>query len=223
MMLLIAGFAFYWLEYRPSEIRKQWKNKSMTLAELKTAISKFREKVQAYRDLMSESRDSIIPEIVRNGRQIAQMRSGLNAEHGRLEKYITKFGNNPRMNDGVNPYIYPVYSNAFSDDVLIRVGPSTDAVLQDLNYLTGKLNGLTEDEFAEALRPPEQENPQTAPSKNYWHMTNPFWWLWKFIKLIWQHKLISTTITAVGLLTIDYSLAWRNGIWIKNFILSLFY
>jgi len=194
----------------------------MTLAELKTSISEFREKVQVYRDLMSESRDSVMPEIVRNGRQIAQMRSELNAEHGRLEKYITKFGNNPRMSDGVNPHIYPVYSNAFSDDVLIRVGRSTDAVLQDLNYLTGKLNGLTEDEFIEALRPPKQENPQTTPSKNYWHMTNPFWWLWEFAKWIWQHKFISAIITVVGLLAVDYSLAWRNGIWIKDFVLGFF-
>src|SRR3990167_9236570 len=178
----------------------------MTLAELKTSISEFREKVQVYRDLMSESRDSVMPEIVRNGRQIAQMRSELNAELVRLEKYITKFGNNPRMSDGVNPHIYPVYSNAFSDDVLIRVGRSTDAVLQDLNYLTGKLNGLTQDDFIEALRPPKQENPQTPPSKNYWHMTNPFWWLWEFAKWISQHKFISAIVTVVRLLAVEYSL-----------------
>ena len=94
--------------------------------------------------------------------------------------------------------------------------------MQDLNYLTGKLNGLTENEFAEALQPPRQENPQTTPRKNYWHMTNPLWWLWEFAKWIWQHKFISAIITVVGLLAVDYSLAWRNGIWIKDFVLGFF-
>ena len=194
----------------------------MTLNELKTAISEFRTRVQAYRDLMAQSRDSVMPKIVRNGRQISQMRAELNAEHGRLEKYIVKFGNNPRMSDGVNPQVYPVYSNAFSSDILLRVGPSTDAVLQDLNYINGKLNGLTESEFAEALQPPKKEVPQATPSTNYWHMTNPFWWVWEFAKLIWKHKLISVIITLLGVLAVDYSLAWRNAIWIKDFLLKIF-
>lgn len=194
----------------------------MTLTELKTAIAEFRTRVQAYRDLMAESRDNVMPEIVRNGRQISQMRSELNAEHGRLEKYIAKFGNNPRMRDGVNPYIYPIYNNAFSDDVLIRVGRSTDGVLQDLNYITGKLNGLTESEFAEALQPPKKEVSQATPSTNYWHITNPFWWIWKFAKLIWKHKLISIIITLFGVLAIDYSLAWQNAIRVKDFLLKIF-
>jgi len=194
----------------------------MTLAELKTSISEFRTKVQAYRNLMAESRDNVMPEIVKNGRQISQMRAELNAEHGRLEKYIAKFGNNPRMSDGVNPQVYPVYSNAFSSDILLRVGPSTDAVLQDLNYITGKLNGLTEGELAEALQPPKKEVPQATPSTNYWHMTNPFWWVWEFAKLIWKHKLIFVIITLLGVLAVDYSLAWRNAIWIKDFLLKIF-
>lgn len=194
----------------------------MTLAELKTAISEFCEKVQSYRDLMLRSRNRSTPRIERNEQQIAQMRSDLNAEHGRLEKYIIKFGNDPKMRDGVNPHIYPVYNNAFSNDILPRVGPSIDLVLQDLNYITGKLNGITEDEFIEALQPPRRENPQSAPSKNYWHLTNPLWWLWIFAKWIWQHKLISAMFTIVGILAIDYSLAWKNAVWIKSFILGLF-
>lgn len=194
----------------------------MTLAELKTAITEFRQRVQEYRDLMSASRDSVMPEIVRNRQQISQMRAELNAEHGRLEKYLAKFGNNPRMSDGVNPQIYPVYSNAFSSDILLRVGPSTDAVLQDLNYIIGKLNGLTEEEFKEALQPPKKETPQPPPSTNYWHMTNPFWWIWEFAKLIWKHKLISVIITLLGVLAVDYSLAWRNAIWLKDFLLKIF-
>jgi hypothetical protein len=194
----------------------------MTLEELKTAISEFREKVQVYRDLMVESRDTVIPKIVRNGQRISQIQAELNAEHGRLEKYIAKFGNNPRMSDGVNPHIYPVYSNAFSNDVLIRVGNSTDAVLQDLNYITGKLNGLTENEFKEALQPPKKETSQPKPSENYWHITNPFWWIWKLIKFIWQNKIISIIVALIGLLAIDYSLAWRNVIWLKDFLWKIF-
>jgi len=193
----------------------------MTLNEVKTIIYEFRKKVQDYRDLMLVSRDSVMPEIVRNGQQIMQMRSELNGEYGRIEKYIKKFGNNPRMSDGVNPVIYPVYNNAFSNDVLIRVGESTDAVLQDLDYIIGKLNGMAEDEFREIMQPPKQAV-SVVPGINYWHMTNPAWWLWKFTKWIWQHKLISVIITLIGILAIDYSLAWRNAIWFKDFLLRIF-
>jgi len=192
----------------------------MTLNELKTTISEFREKVQAYRDLMAKSRDRFRPKIVRNSQQIVQMRSELNAEYGRLERYIKIFGNNPEMNDGVKPVVYPAYSNAFSNGILIRVGHSTDTVLQDLDYIIGKLNGMSEDEFREALQPRQENAP--VSSINYWHRTNLLGRPWEFVKWIWQHKPIAVIITIVGLLAIDYSLAWQNVIWLKDLFLRIF-
>ena len=67
----------------------------MTLAELKTAISEFYEKVQSYQDLMLRPRNRSTPRIERNEQQIAQMRSDLNAEHGRLgsvDNYDSQIG-----------------------------------------------------------------------------------------------------------------------------------
>ena len=193
----------------------------MTLDQLKTNISEFKQKVQEFRYLLAKSRDSVMPEIRKNHQEIAQMRSELNAGYGKLEKFIKKFGNNPRMSDGVNPIVYPVYSNAFSNDILLRVGPSVDAVIQDLDYIEGKLNGMTESEFTGTLQPPKKKSSQTVPGRNYWHLTNPFWWLWEFIKWIWQHKVISITVVIIGLLAMDYSLAWRNLLWLKDFILGI--
>jgi len=160
-------------------------------------------------------------EIRRNHQQITQMRSELNEEYGRLERYILVLGNNPRKRDGVNPEYYFVYHNAFSSDILLRVGPSVDAVIQDLDYIMGKLNGMTEDGFREAMHPSRQESIPAVPSRNYWHITNPLWWLWELAKWIWQHKLISIVIAAVGLLAVDYSLAWQNAIWLTNFVLRI--
>ncbi|NQU99212.1 MAG: hypothetical protein HQ538_00590 [Parcubacteria group bacterium] len=55
---------------------------------------------------------------------------------------------------------------------------------------------------------------------NWWKIINPFWWLSlpfivliKIVKLIKKYLLISAItflITLLGLLAIDYSLAWKN-------------
>jgi len=194
----------------------------MTLDQLKTNLLELKQKVQRFRRLLVESRDSVMPESTRNHQLIAQMRSELNVDYGKLERSIRKFGNNPRMSDGVNPVFYPVYNNAFSSDILLRVGPSLDAVIQDLEYIAGKLNGMTDDEFREALQPPRQEKAPVMPSGNSWHTTNRSGWWWKFAKLIWQHKVASLIITLLGLSAIDYSLAWQNVIWLKDFFLRIF-
>ena len=150
------------------------------------------------------------------------MRTELNGEFGRLERFITRFGNNPRGNDGVNPHVYPVYHNAFSPDILLRVGPSTDAVLQDLDYIAGRLNGMTDDEFASVVNPVGRANTEPLPERNYWQMTNPVWLVWVATRLVWKHKILTGGITILGLLAIDYSLAWHNVLWLKDYIAILF-
>lgn len=194
----------------------------MTLERLRTLVTAFRQQVRDYRDLLLGSRDLVMPEIVRNGEVIEQARATLNTDFGRLQRYIRLFGNNPRMNDGVNPHVYDVYSNAFSADILLRAGPSLDAVLPDLDYIAGRLNGMTEDEFAEATRPRRREEPANFnAARDYWRITNPFWIISELGKIIWRHKLVSFIITVIGLFAIDYSLAWRNAVWVRDFISHL--
>jgi len=194
--------------------------RTMTLDELNISLAKFRQRVQNFRDLLHQSRNDAIPRIVRNHQQIAQMRSELNAEYGRLEKFIRKFGRNPQMADPVNRIPYAVYGNAFADDILQRVMPSLGAVLQDLDYIVGKLCGMTEDDFRQALEPPKPKEGKSSkehPVINGWQITNPFWLLWRLIKFIWRHKIISILITLLSLLAIDWSLAWHNVNSVKDF------
>ena len=117
----------------------------MSRSDIKEKISAFRADVQKLRDLLLSSRNSMA-RIVKNHEAIDELRTQLNTCYGRLEKYITRLGNRPRMSDGVHRQSYPVYSNAFSSDVLQRSGPSLDAVLQDLDYILGKLDSLSDNE-----------------------------------------------------------------------------
>lgn len=61
----------------------------------------------------------------------------------------------------------------------------------------------------------------TFSSQNRWNYVNPPWLLWKIFTLIinlikrlvttvFQHWLVSFVIAVLGLLAIDYALAWRN-------------
>lgn len=65
---------------------------------------------------------------------------------------------------------------------------------------------------------------------NYWNFVNPFWWIWKAIllvlkitKIIWKHKIISFIFTIIGLLALDYSMAWENLNHIIDFIKEEFF
>lgn len=64
---------------------------------------------------------------------------------------------------------------------------------------------------------------------NFWNYINPFWllwmgifYIWKIIKLGQKHKLLSVLIFILTLLAIDYSLAWRNLIFIWVWCSSFF-
>lgn len=52
----------------------------------------------------------------------------------------------------------------------------------------------------------------------YWNVVNPFWLIWKLLVFVWKHKLITAIITIIGLLGIDYSLAWKNTLWLMNMV-----
>ncbi len=131
---------------------------------LTNEVSNFREAVENYKRLLLESRDSMMPEIVRNYEQISIGRTALVRKYASLEKYLDKLGKRPRMRDGVNPEYYPVYHNAFSTDILLRVGPSLGAVEQDLDYVLGKLDSMSEEEVAGLLRSGEPVDPKIIAS-----------------------------------------------------------
>lgn len=197
----------------------------MNLEELKKRILNFRSNVQDFYELLGKSRSRALPKIVRNHEKIARFRTLLNSEYGKLEKFLKHFGNYPSMRDGVNAVSYPAYSNAFSGDILQRVGPSIRAVLQDLDIISGKLSNLTEEELEQAMTPRQAKAEHLTDTKsgtNLWKTTNPVWLVWKFLCWSWQHKLLGVLALAVGLLAIDYSLAWKNFIWLKNFLSTLF-
>jgi uncharacterized protein (TIGR02391 family) len=119
----------------------------MNKRELIQEILMFRDEVETFRQLLLDSRDSMMPDIVRNHEDISKQRSALVRKRARLSHFISKFGKNPRMRDGVNPEYYQVYDNAFSTDILIRVGPSIEAVIQDLDHIIGSLEGMRNEEF----------------------------------------------------------------------------
>ncbi len=129
----------------------------MKKEELTKEISEFRDKVEQFRRLLLESRDNVMPEIVQNHGEITNQRSDLVRTRARLAKYISKLGKNPRMRDGVNPEYYPTYDNAFSTDTLLRVGPSVESVLQDLDHILGTLDAMTDEEFGNLINQQKQE------------------------------------------------------------------
>ena len=139
----------------------------MERLKLLEGIKAFRNDVQGYRELLVRSRDRIMPDIVKNHAQIAQKRSELTSTYAGLEKYIKRIGKNPQMNDGVWNVLYSPYDNAFSADTLVRIGPSIDAVLQDLDYITGKLNTMDQQELDELAYSSQKKGSETLKSKSH--------------------------------------------------------
>jgi len=174
----------------------------MKKEEIKSKIEGFHGAMRAYRDLLSKSRDAMV-RIVRNGQQIEEMRSDLNRKLGALSKYIKKLGHNPYSSDiGGGPY--PVYETALSNDILQRRGPCIDMALQDLDYIIGRLENMSEEEFDDIFSPRkhvEIENvvenrngkeTTTNTHKQYWGFVVSGLWGW-----IKDNKIISGIIVTV--------------------------
>jgi hypothetical protein len=87
----------------------------------------------------------------------------LNKEYGLLEKYIKKLGRNFSMRDGVYSEQYDIYDNALSNDTLLRRGRSIDEVINDLNYIMGKLERITQKELDAMF----QEQPSKKKTHDY--------------------------------------------------------
>lgn len=156
----------------------------MKKAEIKSKIEDFYEALRAYRELLSQSRDAMV-RIVRNGPELERMRSNLNRNYGILSKYIKRIGNYPMRSDvGGGPY--PVYEIGLSADILQRRGPCIDAAVQDLEYILGRLEDLSEEEFDSIMIPRQQEEKVSNPHREYLKMVvNGIW------RLIKDHILAS--------------------------------
>jgi hypothetical protein len=88
--------------------------------------------------------------IVRNQDEIEAERSNLNREYGSLQQYIKQLGNYPLRTDiGGGPY--PVYEVGLSTDILQRRGPCIDTAIQDLEYILGRLDSISEEDFDSAI------------------------------------------------------------------------
>ena len=124
----------------------------MNIQECRKELVLFQEAVKEYRSLLLESRNPSIPKIEKNQGVISERRSQLNRMYGQLETYIIKLGKNPKMTDGAWNIIYSPYSNAFTNDILLRVGPSVDTIINDLDYIFGRLDSMSEEDFSELFR-----------------------------------------------------------------------
>ena len=136
------------------------KNSSViTKEELQKEISEFYNGVVVYRDLLSKSYNQFV-RIIKNHEELEKMRSDLSRGYGALSKYIKQIGNYPMRSDvGGGPY--PVYEIAFSKDILQRRGPCIESVIQDLEYMVGVLDGISENEFSSLFIKEEVKNKKT--------------------------------------------------------------
>lgn len=190
----------------------------MNKDQLTNEISNFHNAVSDFKQLLLDSRDRMMPEIVRNHEKITADRRVLVRKYASLEKYLDKLGKRPKMRDGVNPEYYPVYHNAFSTDILLRVGPSLEAVEQDLDYVLGKLEGMSEEEVTNSIKdspvdpkiiasagiPPEQVKIQHVknPHKQYWWMLSSKVGTWILDHIV--AEIIVAVIVAVILIWLGF-------------------
>lgn len=116
----------------------------MNLEELKKEIEDFKNDCITYRKELRRAREPMLPGFVHNTHLAQELRSKLNIKLGALQHYITTIGKNPRSSHG-----QLAYSTAFAYEqgMIIRVGPALDAVIQDLDYITGAISSLSDKEF----------------------------------------------------------------------------
>ncbi len=172
----------------------------MTIDQLKEKIEEFYHQIKSYRELLSQSRDSTV-QIVRNRDEINQNRSELSKKYGALSKYIKNIGNYPLRSDvGGGPY--PVYVTALSTDILQRRGPCIDAVIQDLEYILGRLESLSEEEFDFIMNPRRPEEKTSNPHREYWTML----WkqVWGWIKNHTSQIFIGVVIIVIGTIIVAW-------------------
>lgn len=187
----------------------------MNKEKLTEEISVFRDEVGLFKELLLRSRDSAMPEIVRNHDEIAGIRRALVRKYASLERYLDKLGKRPKMRDGVNPEYYPVYHNAFSTDILLRVGPSLEAIEQDLDYVLGKLESMSEDELTGLLKNKELADPKTIASvktnnENVKNLHKQYWG--KLLSDIWawiKEYILATVIAGLILAGLVYLFGWN--------------
>lgn len=145
----------------------------------------FQNSCRAYRELLLESRDSMLPEIVRNFDLIDSSKANLNRSLASIERYIVKFGNGPRLSDGVHNVVYSPYHNAFTSDTLLRVGPSLDGVIDDLNIVIGRIEASSDKDFKKKMN-----SGNGKPHSEYWGMIFDSF-------LGWAKKHLSEIITGI--------------------------
>lgn len=100
------------------------------------------------------------------------------------------------MSNGVWNVSYSPYANAFTKDVLPRIGKSTDLIIGDLDYIIGKLEVMSEKELNNLFidKNSKGKNLDNAKSlhKEYWRMIYK-----NIINWVTENKIISGIIIAV--------------------------
>lgn len=103
----------------------------------KKLIIEFREDLKEYRALLSDSTNALV-QIVKNKDEIREMRTKLIQQYANIEDDIREYSKMPRTADPVWRILQDAYGLALSSDILQRVGPAIDAVLDDLAYVIAR-------------------------------------------------------------------------------------
>ncbi len=142
--------------------------------------------LRAYRALLVESRDPVVPRIVRNGQRLEQMRNGLNRGYGSVSGHISRLGGDERQ-----------FQIALSATELPRRGPHIDVALQTLEQILGRLEHTSNDEFNSifTLRQPEARGPGQKVFSDFWN------WF--------QKHVLSTVIVGLIIAGLVYWLGWN--------------
>ncbi len=112
----------------------------MNRTECKNQILNFHSAIDNYERTILNPDYQISPNTQKHLIPIQQ--SQLNQTYGKLEKYIVKLGKNS-----------VAYSIAFFNGDRSEVLRAIYAVLQDLDYIVGKIDGMSEEEFENLLKP----------------------------------------------------------------------
>ncbi len=122
----------------------------------------------------------------------------------RLEEFLSSMNNK-----AVSIEIYKRGGEFFwrNDPVKITISKTFDIYAKVMREEYHKLNDYLKEEVKKA---------------NYWQLTNPLWLFYWLVRNIWKHKLILILITLITLLGIDYTIAWKNTIWLMDSIKNFF-
>ncbi|MCL4400098.1 hypothetical protein M1506_02350 [Patescibacteria group bacterium] len=179
----------------------------MTINDLKTQITVFRAQVENYNRAISEVPNDYYGEDYKRYRAMVNIhRYQLNRAYGKLEKYINKIGGGIGL----------TYLTAFDDGQLGTIESAVSSVLQNLDRIIGRLDGMSDKEFENLLADISQSKEDATQGKiAIKDIKNPHRAYWKFVfgdirKWINKNKIVSTVIAGLAIAYLVYLFGWNK-------------